>query len=167
MISHFPVIPPQSPHLTSTLSLLPFASMRVCLQPSPAPSLQHSPTLGHQTSTGTRASLPLMPDKIFFNVHLTYAFKRLIIEFTITVQIYLHEVMSKYPESHIFGSCVYLVSLSSSHFNLFVCAFEHMCARVCVNIIYRYLVKIFENWEISLVSSPLSRYTCVMIKCEG
>jgi hypothetical protein len=57
MIPHFPVTLPQVPPSHNLPILPPLASMRV--NPHllfPTPPLQHPPTLGHQTSTGSRAS---------------------------------------------------------------------------------------------------------------
>jgi hypothetical protein len=54
------VTPPQTLHPTSALSLFPFASLPLRCFPnhpsSPAPLLQHPPTLGHQTSRRPRTS---------------------------------------------------------------------------------------------------------------
>jgi hypothetical protein len=61
MISHLHITPPQAPHPTSALSSLPFASKRFLPHPLhfPAPLLQNLLVLGHQTSTGPRASPPI------------------------------------------------------------------------------------------------------------
>ena len=59
MISPFPFTPPQCPHPKAAPSSLPFACITLLTHPptTPSPLLQHSPRLGHQTSTEPRASL--------------------------------------------------------------------------------------------------------------
>jgi hypothetical protein len=63
MLSSFPVSPPQT-HKPSSLSL-PLWGCSTTHPLTPASLPWHSPTLGHQTTTGPRGSpLPLMSDKV-------------------------------------------------------------------------------------------------------
>ena len=61
MIFQFLPIPlqPPIPYLPSPPFSLPLWGCSPTYPPSPAPLLQHSPTLEHQTSTGPRASSPI------------------------------------------------------------------------------------------------------------
>lgn len=85
MISPFPVNHPQTPHPTSALSPLKFASVRVCphLRTLSRPTAPASSTLRHQTSTGPRASPPI-------------------------------GVRQRHPLLHIYGSSLYIPWLGST-----------------------------------------------------
>jgi hypothetical protein len=60
MISPFLVTPPKPPHsICPPLSPLPLCGCSPTHPLSPVPLHHHSPTLGHQTSKGPRASPPI------------------------------------------------------------------------------------------------------------